>query len=109
MKHCGTIIGVDRFEGRLIMAGALGAAHNINTSSLGESLAAIVMQIKRLTEGAGSSVTIDTTGDADLIRYGMDFTANRGQMILLGAPRSGASLSVHLSSFMQVRVTSQCR
>jgi hypothetical protein len=32
----------------------------------------------------------------------MDFTANRGQMVILGAPPMDASLSVHLMTFMQV-------
>ena len=51
----------------------------------------------------GASITIDTTGNMDVITSGMEFTANRGQMIILGAPPMEAQLSVHLASFMQVQ------
>lgn len=82
------------------MAKSLGATHVINTCDSGVDL---VKEIKSLTQGIGSSICVDTTGNMGLIENGMEFTANRGQMILLGVPPLTASLSVHLITFMQVR------
>ncbi|OCK78337.1 NAD(P)-binding protein, partial [Lepidopterella palustris CBS 459.81] len=98
LKGCITIIGVDRSQERLEMAKTFGATHIVNSSNLKVSL---VEEIRSLTDGNGSSITIDTTGNMDLIGNGMDFTANRGQMIILGVPPMDASLGVHLVSFMQ--------
>lgn len=98
MKKCATIIGIDRFPERLDMARNFGATHVINTSS---SKIDLVEEVKALTSGNGSSVTIDTTGNLSLIENGMDFTANRGQMIFVGVPQVDALLSVHVMTFMQ--------
>lgn len=57
-----------------------------------------------MTNGDGSLVTIDTTGNMDLIRASLEFTANRGQVIIVGVPPPEASLDVHLIKFMQVNV-----
>jgi len=94
------IIGVDRFDERLELATSFGATHVINTSTLEGS---VVDKIRSLTGGVGPSITIDTTGNMGLIGNGMEFTANRGQMILLGVPPMDGLLSVHLVPFMQVR------
>ncbi|KAF2501918.1 NAD(P)-binding protein [Lophium mytilinum] len=98
IKGCKTIIGVDRSQERLDMASSFGATHIINTTNLELNL---VEEVKSRTDGNGSSITIDTTGHMGVIGNGMDFTANRGQMIILGVPPVEASLGVHLISFMQ--------
>lgn len=102
LKKCPIIIGVDRFSERLDMAKEFGATHVFNTSGPEVDL---VAEVKAATDGYGSSVCIDTTGNFDLIKKGMDFTANRGQMIILGVPPVDALLNVHLITFMQVNTT----
>lgn len=59
---------------------------------------------EKLTElaGEGASVTIDTTGSLDLIRQAVQWTTNRGQIILVGVPAPDALLDIHLIQFMQV-------
>jgi Zn-dependent alcohol dehydrogenase len=99
MLNCHTIIAVDRISERLETAKTFGATHTINTS---DSKQDIVEEVKGLTEDCGSSITVDTTGNMGLIGSGMDFTANRGQMVILGVPPPDGSLSVHLITFMQV-------
>jgi Zn-dependent alcohol dehydrogenase len=99
LKKCAIIIGIDRFQERLDMAKELGATHVIDTTSPEVDL---VEKVKALTSGNGSSLTIDTTGNMSLIENGMNFTANRGQMIILGVPPVDAILNVHLITFMQV-------
>ena len=99
MKSCAVIIGVDRIPERLDMAKTFGATHVVDTSTLKLDL---IREVKALTGGNGSTITIDTTGNVGLIGSGMDFTANRGQMVLLGVPPMDATLSVHLVPFLQV-------
>ncbi|TVY42567.1 Aryl-alcohol dehydrogenase [Lachnellula subtilissima] len=98
MKGCAMIIGVDRVLARLEMATSFGATHVLNTS---DNKLDLTQEIKTLTGGNGSTITIDTTGNLGLIASGMDFTGLRGQMVLLGVPPMDASLAVNLFSFMQ--------
>ncbi|KAF7554270.1 hypothetical protein G7Z17_g3029 [Cylindrodendrum hubeiense] len=98
LRNCKTIIGVDRTPERIELAKTLGATHVINTSDKDID---IEKEIRSITDGNGSSVTVDTTGNMDLIRAGMDFTASRGQMIIVGVPPPDALLNVHLITFMQ--------
>lgn len=59
--------------------------------------------MKKLTDGNGASIVVDTTGAMKLIEAALDFTASRGQFILLGVPPVDGSLNTHLITFMQVR------
>lgn len=101
MNDCLCIIGVDKYSSRLDLARSLGATHVINTS---DSTIDLGQEVKRITDGSGSTITIDTTGNMGLIEKAMNFTANRGQMIILGVPPLNSQLHVHLFSFMQVRL-----
>jgi Zn-dependent alcohol dehydrogenase len=92
------IVGVDRSDERLTLAKELGATHTINTSDPQVNLVEVV---KSYTDGVGASIVIDTTGNMGVIGSGMDFTANRGQMVILGVPPIDGSLGVHLITFMQ--------
>ncbi|KAM5521634.1 fungal specific transcription factor domain-containing protein [Fusarium oxysporum f. sp. phaseoli] len=98
MQACRTIIGIDRVPERLELAKALGATHVINTAD--ENID-IKDEIQRVTDGKGSSITIDTTGNMGLIKAGLEFTANRGQLIFVGVPPLDAMMDLHLVTFMQ--------
>ncbi|KAK2686304.1 hypothetical protein QWA68_014508 [Fusarium oxysporum] len=98
MQACRTIIGIDRVPERLELAKALGATHVINTAD--ENID-IKDDIQRVTDGKGSSITIDTTGNMGLIKAGLEFTANRGQLIFVGVPPLDAMMDLHLVTFMQ--------
>ncbi|KAH7176921.1 hypothetical protein EDB81DRAFT_707644, partial [Dactylonectria macrodidyma] len=102
LKNCKAIIGVDRLPGRLELAKELGATHVINTSDKDVDVA---KEIAAITDGNGSSVTIDTTGNMDLIRAGMEFTGSRGQLIFVGVPPPDALLNVHIITFLQTGKT----
>jgi Zn-dependent alcohol dehydrogenase len=99
MLACRTIIGIDRVPERLELAKTLGATHVINTAD--ENID-IKDEIQRVTDGKGSSITIDTTGNMGLIKAGLEFTANRGQLIFVGVPPLDAMMDLHLVTFMQV-------
>ncbi len=103
MKGCKAIIGIDRLPERLELAKELGATGVINTLSKDVNIAE---KLTELTNGEGASVTIDTTGSLDLIRQAVQWTTNRGQIILVGVPAPDAQLDVHLIQFMQVSTKS---
>jgi Zn-dependent alcohol dehydrogenase len=84
-------------ESRLDLAKEIGATHTINTSSPGLNL---VTEVKRITDGNGSTVTIDATGVVHLIKDGLEFTSNAGKMILMGVPPLDGMLNLHLISFL---------
>ncbi|KAF5965569.1 cutinase transcription factor 1 beta [Fusarium bulbicola] len=94
MQACETIIGIDRVPERLELAKALGATHVINTSD--ENID-IKEEIQKVTDGRGSSITIDTTGNMGLIKAGLEFTSNRGQLIFIGVPPLDAMMDLHLT------------
>jgi Zn-dependent alcohol dehydrogenase len=99
IRECSIIIGVDRYKDRLEFAKSLGATHAIDSSEPGVDL---VEAIKVITEGMGTTITIDTTGNMGLIKAGVEFTANRGQFVFIGVPPTDAELSVHLVTLIQV-------
>lgn len=99
IRGCHTIIGVDRIASRLELASELGATHVIDTSDKSLDLSA---EIKKITKDIGAAITIDTTGNMELIRMGMEITGNLGQFVILGIPPRDEVLEIHLLSYMQV-------
>lgn len=74
---------------RLDLAQSLGATHTVNTANITNTL---TEEIRKLTGGPGSTITVDPTGVVPLIKQGLEFTANQGKMILLGVAPMDASL-----------------
>lgn len=100
IRGCRTIIAIDRIVSRLELAKSFGATHVINTSFLTGGL---VKEIKNITRGSGTSITVDATGVVSLIQEGVEFTANQGKFILLGVPPMDAGLEISLVRYMFVR------
>jgi Zn-dependent alcohol dehydrogenase len=97
---CKTIIVIDRVGDRLDLAiKRLGATHAINTSTM-TSTEELVDQVRRLTGGYGTTITVDTTGVLPLIQKGLEFTARRGQYIQVGTTKPDCELSIPLQAFM---------
>jgi len=61
-----------------------------------------VEEIHKLTRGTGTTVTVDATGVAALIKAGLEFTANQGKMILLGVAPMEAVLDIPIVQYMLV-------
>ncbi|KAF4493291.1 zinc-containing long-chain alcohol dehydrogenase [Fusarium agapanthi] len=93
---CRTIIGIDRVTARIEMAERLGATHGIDTSSV----ANLGSEVRRITDGSGSTITVDATGVMPLIQQGLDFTANQGKMVLLGVAPMTVGLEISVVPFM---------
>jgi Zn-dependent alcohol dehydrogenase len=99
VKGCKTIIGIDKVDSRLTLAKELGATHTINTSSITD-FADLVQQVKALTDGYGTSITMDTTGFIPLIKSALDFTRIRGQYVQIGTAPMDAKLEIEVFKFM---------
>jgi Zn-dependent alcohol dehydrogenase len=99
VRGCKTIIGIDKVESRLTLAKELGATHTINTSSMTD-FNDLVTQVRTITDGYGSSITMDTTGYLPLIRTALEFTRIRGQYIQIGTAPMDAKLEIEVFKFM---------
>jgi Zn-dependent alcohol dehydrogenase len=95
---CKTVIVIDRVQQRLNLAEELGATHAINSTGMG--LDDLVAEVRKLTDGYGTSITVDTTGVLPLIEKGIEFTARRGQYIQVGSTRPDVVLHIPLQAFM---------
>lgn len=94
---CKQIIAIDRVEEKLRRAKELGATVLINNEKYPAGLSEAV---RTTTNGAGSSITIDTTGALPVIQQALDMTSVLGKMVLLGM--SGASIEVDITKFKMV-------
>lgn len=81
MRSCRRIIAIDRNESRLEMARTLGATHTINNSD--ESID-LVKEVRKISDGHGVHVSLDTTGVRALARSSYDFVRNGGKIIPVG-------------------------
>ncbi|EOD46851.1 putative alcohol dehydrogenase protein [Neofusicoccum parvum UCRNP2] len=99
LRGCKTIIGIDKMEDRMGIAKELGATHTINTSKLAD-LTDIITAVQDVTDGYGTSVTVDTTGFLPLIQKAMDFTRLKGKLIQVGSTPFDAKLDIHIFPFM---------
>ncbi|KAL1899414.1 hypothetical protein Sste5346_002810 [Sporothrix stenoceras] len=97
LTGCRNIIGIDRVASRLELAKILGATHVVNTSELSGTL---VDEIRNITGGSGSTITVDATGATPLIQQGVEFTPNQGKMILLGVAPMDAGFEVQIIPYM---------
>jgi aryl-alcohol dehydrogenase len=90
-----TIVAVDRFDERLTLARELGATHTVNAAEedLGEVLAA-------LTGGQGADGIVETTGNVDVLRQGVDALGARGTVVVVGAPPFGTEVSLDVNGLL---------
>jgi len=81
MRGCRRIIAADKNESRLQLAKTLGATHTVNTSEESTDLTA---EVRRIADGRGVHVSLDTTGVRALVRASYDFACNGGKIIPVG-------------------------
>ncbi|VZI13341.1 unnamed protein product [Fusarium fujikuroi] len=82
LRGCKNIIGIDRVPARIEMVANLGD------------------EVRKITGGSGSTITVDATGVMPLIQQGLDFTANQGKIVLLGVAPMTAGLEISVVPFM---------
>jgi Zn-dependent alcohol dehydrogenase len=99
LQGCEVIIGVDRFESRLELARALGATHVINTAGMA-SLSELTEEVRKITHGLGTTITLDSSGFPPLIREGLNLTSFKGKLIQVGVAPVAATLDIPIFEFM---------
>ena len=89
------IIAVDRVGERLSLAKELGATHTVNAAEadLGEAIA-------RITDGQGADGIVETTGNVAVLRQGVDALAQRGTLVVVGAPPFGTEVALDVNGLL---------
>ncbi|MDH6546835.1 NAD(P)-dependent alcohol dehydrogenase [Streptomyces sp. SAI-041] len=90
-----TIVAVDRVAERLTLARELGATHTVDAAeeNLGEALDAI-------TGGQGADGIVETTGNVNVLRQGVDALGARGTLVVVGAPPFGTEVSLDVNGLL---------
>ena len=65
-----------------------------------KSLNELVDAVRSITEGVGSTITVDTTGFQPLIEAGVELTRYVGKILQVGTAPPGASLSLPIHPWM---------
>lgn len=68
----------------------------------------LIEEIRGITGGTGTTITVDASGAVPLIQQGVEFTANQGKMILLGIPPMDATLTIPLVPYTMVSKLNPC-
>ncbi|MEU6549503.1 NAD(P)-dependent alcohol dehydrogenase [Streptomyces sp. NPDC046915] len=90
-----TIIAVDRVAERLRLALELGATHTVDAGE--EDLATALADI---TGGQGADGVVETTGNAGVLRQGVDALAARGTLVVVGAPPFGTEVALDVNGML---------
>ncbi|KAJ5642188.1 hypothetical protein N7490_006188 [Penicillium lividum] len=98
IRGCKTIIGIDRHESRSSLARELGATDCINTTTM--DFAEMTDAVRNITNGLGSTFTLDTTGVPALIHQGLKMTGFKGKVIQVGTAPETAILEIPIHEFM---------
>lgn len=93
-----TIIAIDRVPARLELAKEMGATHSVNSD--GMDIPKLIQTVRDLTDGYGSSITMDTTGLPTLVAAGVEFTRRKGQYVQIGSAPMDAKLEIEIFNFM---------
>jgi Zn-dependent alcohol dehydrogenase len=83
------IIGVDRFENKLLEAVAFGATSVINGSTLD-----IFSEINSKLYGNSPDIVVETTGNREMIELAYKLISKRGKVILVGVPNHNELASI---------------
>jgi Zn-dependent alcohol dehydrogenase len=97
MRRCKTIIAVDQIESRLQLSLSLGATHIINTSDPSIDIGS---EVRKITEGKGVHVSLDTTGVYELARQSYDFVRNFGKVLQVGLARPSDTWDIPMVDLM---------
>lgn len=90
MSSCFPIVAVDIHDNKLEMAQKLGATHCFNSSQI-----EIKEAVQETIGGQGADVTIDNTGNPDVINLAYELTHAQGRTILVGVPKKGNNISIY--------------
>ena len=84
------IIAVDIYDNKLKMAKVLGATHLINSREND-----VKDKILSILDFDGADVTVDNTGNVEVVQLAYKLTKPQGRTILVGVPKIGNDVSIH--------------
>lgn len=84
------IIAVDIYDNKLKMAKTFGATHLINSRNCN-----VKEEILRILDSQGADVTVDNTGNIEIIQLAYDTTQPNGRTILVGVPQYNTKASIY--------------
>lgn len=84
------IIAVDLYDRKLEAARRFGATHTINAAH-----ADPIPLARGIVGASGADVTIDTTGNTDVIQSAYELTAANGRTVLVGVPTKSDHIRIH--------------
>jgi Zn-dependent alcohol dehydrogenase len=99
LSGCRTIVGVDRVDSRMETAKSLGATHVIDTSKLSDGKT-VIEAVQELCQGAGPTITIDTTGVPALVKAAIEMTRKGGKIIQVGSTPPEFQVEIPVFPFM---------
>lgn len=94
---CGVVVAVDRNAERLTLARTLGATHVFNTQR-----SDIAQQIRSISDD-GVQSTVESTGDASLLRLAVSVLRTTGTCAMLGRGAAGAEISLPIDFMLSGR------
>jgi len=96
---CRKIVAVDILDHRVELAKSLGATDGINSKKLPEGTT-LHDAVRAATDGVGPSISMDTTGNKNLIAQAMKWTRNKAKIIQVGSAPMDAQLDISLFEHM---------
>ncbi|MEU9346122.1 NAD(P)-dependent alcohol dehydrogenase [Streptomyces sp. NPDC048278] len=90
-----TIVAVDRIAERLELARELGATHTVDATR-----EVVPEALRRISDGAGADGIVETTGNAGVLRQGVDALAARGTLVVVGAPPFGTEVPLDVNGLL---------
>lgn len=93
------LIAIDLVPERLELARELGATDTINAGT--EDVAA---RLAEITQGAGVTLSFDTTGNPQVARTALDAASVRGTVLVCGAPPPGTEIPVDIQGILTGKV-----
>ncbi|MGI8424141.1 MAG: zinc-dependent alcohol dehydrogenase [Chloroflexota bacterium] len=97
---CERVIGIDLSDGRLEIAGEVGAATHCLNPSKDDVVAAVI----DLTSGRGADVVYEATGLTKTFNLALDLVRFYGRVVALGSPRWAAPVDMMQVHMKAVRV-----
>jgi aryl-alcohol dehydrogenase len=92
------LVVVDRVPSRLRLAEELGATHTIDAGSQD-----VEAELRELTAGRGADYCVEATGNTTVLEQAISLLAPAGTCAVVGAPRTGATISVDVKFLMRSR------
>ena len=95
LKGCTDVVAVDLLESRRETALDLGATHAIDPESVDDTVEAIQGHL-----GGGADYSVETTGNPNVLRQGVDCLSQNATCGVIGAPPLGTEVSLDVNTVL---------